>query len=65
MWADMTFAQMRYLKERCGEMFGLEPMAIIFSLPWALLMWSYVISSFRTLVSPVFTQLLLPAPTGW
>ena len=46
-------------------MFGLEPMAIIFSLPWALLMWSYVISSFRTLVSPVFTQLLLPAPTGW
>ena len=31
-------------------MFGLEPMAIIFSLPWALLMWSYVISSFRTLL---------------
>ena len=41
--ATVTFAQIRYLDQNCG-LFGLEPMAIIFSLPWALLMWSYVIS---------------------
>jgi len=46
MGADVTFSQMTYLDERCGKMFGLEPTAIIFSLPWALLMWSYVISAF-------------------
>jgi hypothetical protein len=40
--ADATFAQHIYLEENCRKFFGLEPMAIIFSLPWALLMWSYV-----------------------
>jgi hypothetical protein len=41
--ADATFAQIKYLDQNCG-VFDLEPMAIIFSLPWALLMWSYVVS---------------------
>ncbi|KAI9508578.1 hypothetical protein F5148DRAFT_1283882 [Russula earlei] len=33
-----------YLFQNSHRIFGLEPMAIIFSLPWALLMWSYVVS---------------------
>jgi hypothetical protein len=32
-----------YLYRSSHRIFGLEPMAIIFSLPWALLMWSMVI----------------------
>ncbi|KAI0250653.1 hypothetical protein BJV78DRAFT_1393295 [Lactifluus subvellereus] len=32
-----------YLDQSTHRLFGLEPMAIIFSLPWALLMWSMVI----------------------
>ncbi|KAF8474432.1 hypothetical protein DFH94DRAFT_855629 [Russula ochroleuca] len=32
-----------YLYQNSHRIFGLEPMAIIFSLPWALLMWSIVI----------------------
>jgi len=30
----------RYLKQNDHNFFGLEPMAIVFSLPWALLMWA-------------------------
>ncbi|KAI0296406.1 hypothetical protein BC826DRAFT_233003 [Russula brevipes] len=33
-----------YLFKNTHRIFGLEPMAIIFSIPWALLMWSCVIS---------------------
>ncbi|KAI0261590.1 hypothetical protein BC834DRAFT_459368 [Gloeopeniophorella convolvens] len=32
-----------YLSQNDHRIFGLEPMAIIFSLPWALLMWAMVI----------------------
>jgi len=32
-----------YLFQNTHRTFGLEPMAIIFSLPWALLMWSMVV----------------------
>ncbi|KAH9979764.1 hypothetical protein BJV74DRAFT_121406 [Russula compacta] len=32
-----------YLYQNSHRIYGLEPMAIIFSLPWALLMWSMVI----------------------
>ncbi|KAI9509043.1 hypothetical protein F5148DRAFT_815641 [Russula earlei] len=32
-----------YLYQNSHRIFGLEPMAIIFSLPWALLMWSMVV----------------------
>jgi len=31
-----------YLYQNCHRIYGLEPMAITFSLPWALLMWSMV-----------------------
>jgi hypothetical protein len=40
----VTFAQASYLDQNCRKIFGLEPMAIVYSLPWALLMWSYAIS---------------------
>ncbi|KAI0289786.1 hypothetical protein B0F90DRAFT_1672279 [Multifurca ochricompacta] len=43
-----------------ARVFGLEPMAIIFSLPWALLMWSYVVFYLPR------ERLLIPRPsTGW
>ena len=42
--AKVTLGQADYLYKKSDRVFGLEPMAIIFSLPWALLMWSYVIS---------------------
>ncbi|KAI9509035.1 hypothetical protein F5148DRAFT_1190759 [Russula earlei] len=41
-----------YLYEYSQGMLGLEPLAIIFSLPWAFLMWSYVISRSRRDVLP-------------
>ena len=44
MCARVTLWQSTYLYQNCHRNSGLEPMAIIFSLPWALLMWSYVIS---------------------
>jgi hypothetical protein len=37
-----TFNQVQYLRQNDNRHFGLEPMAIVFSLPWALLMWAYV-----------------------
>ncbi len=40
----MTFGQSAYLYQNSHKIFGLEPLAIIFSLPWALLMWSYAFS---------------------
>ena len=43
MCAEVTDGQSAYLFHSSHKFFGLEPMAIIFSLPWALLMWSYVI----------------------
>jgi hypothetical protein len=43
MRADATFAQIAYLDQYFGSL-GIETMAIIFSLPWALLMWSYAVS---------------------
>jgi hypothetical protein len=45
-FAQLTLGQSTYLYQNSHADFGLEPMAIILSLPWALLMWSYVISSF-------------------
>jgi hypothetical protein len=62
MWADVTFAQMSYLDGMCGEMFGLELVAIIFSLPWALLMWSYVISSFENFTFTGIYSIAPPRP---
>jgi hypothetical protein len=41
--ADVTLGQSTYLHKNSRKRFGLEPMAIIFSLPWAFLMWSYVV----------------------
>ena len=46
MCAEVTLWQSTYLYQNSHRIFGLEPMAIIFSLPWALLMWSYVIFCF-------------------
>jgi|SRR5712672_189252 len=43
LFADVTLGQSTYLHDNSRKMFGLEPMAIIFSLPWAFLMLSYVI----------------------
>ena len=40
----VTLGQATYLYENSHKIFGLEPTAILFSLPWALLMWSYVVS---------------------
>jgi hypothetical protein len=42
----LTLGQSTYLDQNSHPVYGLEPMAIILSLPWALLMWSYVISRF-------------------
>ena len=44
MCAVITLWQSTYLYQNSHRIFGLEPLAIIHSLPWALLMWSYVIS---------------------
>ena len=42
----LTLGQSTYLYQNTHPEFGLEPMAIILSLPWALLMWSYVLLEF-------------------
>jgi hypothetical protein len=44
MYVDVTVGQWDYLFQTSRKWFGLELMAITFSLPWALLMWSCVIS---------------------
>ena len=43
MYVDVTVGQWNYLSQTSRMYFGLELMAIVFSLPWALLMWSCVI----------------------
>jgi hypothetical protein len=52
MFAGLRFGQSTYLSQSSRRIFGLEAMAIIFSLPWALLLWSYVISFLKLLLSP-------------
>ena len=47
----LTVGQWEYLSHNSHRYIGLEMMAIVFSLPWALLMWSYVISYISTLLS--------------
>ena len=47
MYVEVTVGQWDYLFRTSRTYFGLELMAIVFSLPWALLMWSCVIASSR------------------
>jgi len=42
--SEVIFGQLSYLPENSHKFFGLEPIAILYCLPWALLMWSYVFS---------------------
>ena len=44
MYVDVTVGQWDYLSQTSKTYFGPELMAVVFSLPWALLMWSCVIS---------------------
>jgi len=53
-----------YLYRSSQRIFGLEAMAIIFSLPWALLLWSYVISFLKLLLSPHLRNPSVPL-IGW
>jgi len=53
-----------YLHHNSRKMFGLEPLAIIFSLPWAFLMWSMVTFSialllFCLVVSNIWTRIFM------
>jgi len=53
-----------YLSQSSQRIFGLEAMAIIFSLPWALLLWSMVTFSvalllFGLVISNIWTQLFV------
>jgi hypothetical protein len=57
--------QATYLSQSTHPRFGLEPIAIIFSLPWALLMWAYVISHLPENSWSSCSPLLLPRTTGW
>ena len=50
MYVDLTVGQWDYLSQTSRRYFGLELMAIVFSLPWALLMWSCVISCILTIL---------------
>ncbi|KAI9433292.1 hypothetical protein H4582DRAFT_1988220 [Lactarius indigo] len=49
----------QYLFQNDHKYFGLEPMAIVFSLPWALLMWAMMLFSIELLIS-CFRQTDLP-----
>ncbi|KAI9455803.1 hypothetical protein BJY52DRAFT_1278919 [Lactarius psammicola] len=40
----------RYLYQNDHRFFGLQPMAIVFSLPWALLMWAMILFSIELLI---------------
>ncbi|KAH9030260.1 hypothetical protein EDB83DRAFT_2319367 [Lactarius deliciosus] len=71
--AVRTFGQAQYLFQNDHKYIGLEPMAIVFSLPWALLMWAYVFSasqgmmlfSIELLISCFrYTDLQLRLPIG-
>jgi len=53
-----------YLYENSRRMFGLEPLAIVYSLPWAFLMWSMVTFSialllFGFVISNLWTQIFV------
>ncbi|KAH9051655.1 hypothetical protein EDB87DRAFT_1582345 [Lactarius vividus] len=52
-----------YLNKNTHRIFGLEPMAIIFSLPWALLMWA--ISNLSTRIFVAVTSVMVAALIGW
>ncbi|KAI0277908.1 hypothetical protein BGY98DRAFT_976625, partial [Russula aff. rugulosa BPL654] len=39
-WHAPTSSPHDQIRNDPGRVFGLEPMAVVFSLPWALLMWS-------------------------
>ncbi|KAI9438667.1 hypothetical protein H4582DRAFT_189065 [Lactarius indigo] len=66
-----------YLYQNTHRLFGLEPMAIIFSLPWALLMWAMVmfsiallllcfsISNLSTRISVAVTSVVVAALIVW
>ncbi|KAI9458584.1 hypothetical protein BJY52DRAFT_412493 [Lactarius psammicola] len=66
-----------YLYRNTHRIFGLEPMAIIFSLPWALLMWAMVmfsiallllcfsISNLSTRIFVAVTSVMVAALIGW
>ncbi|KAI9458587.1 hypothetical protein BJY52DRAFT_412734 [Lactarius psammicola] len=66
-----------YLYKNTHRIFGLEPMAIIFSLPWALLMWAMVmfsiallllcfsISNLSTRIFVSVTSVMVAALIGW
>jgi hypothetical protein len=63
-FTDLSFGQSTYLYQSSQKIFGLEAMAIIFSLPWALLLWSYVISFLKLSLLPHLRD--PPAPLiGW
>ncbi|KAH9027055.1 hypothetical protein EDB84DRAFT_1419842 [Lactarius hengduanensis] len=73
----VTLRQSTYLFQSTHRVFGLEPMAIVFSLPWALLMWSMVtffvalsLFCFRTSNAPTrkfvaVTFVIVTALVGW
>ncbi|KAH9171923.1 hypothetical protein EDB89DRAFT_1029604 [Lactarius sanguifluus] len=66
-----------YLFKNTHRIFGLEPMAIIFSLPWALLMWAMVmfsialllfcfsISNLSTRIFVAVTSVMVAVLIGW
>jgi len=66
-----------YLNQYTHPRFGLEPMAIIFSLPWALLMWAMVmffvalllacfgISNLPTRIFVAVTSVMVAVLVGW
>jgi len=66
-----------YLYQNTHRLFGLEPMAIIFSLPWALLMWAmltfsialllfcFTISNPSTRIFVAITSVMVAALIGW
>ncbi|KAN0131228.1 hypothetical protein V8E53_010932 [Lactarius tabidus] len=61
---DLSSA-VQYLRQNDNRHFGLEPMAIVFSLPWALLMWAMMMFSVELLISCfLHTDLQFRLPVG-
>jgi len=55
----------QYLSQNDHWYFGLEPMAIVFSLPWALLLWAMILFSIELLISSFrHTDLQFRIPVG-
>jgi hypothetical protein len=52
--------QLTHLKTVSYRIFGFEPIAIVFSLPWALLLWSYVFAFYETLPPAQLNGIRLP-----